>query len=412
MLGARLSTRSHDTQYPFRQDSDFWYMTGFNHPHALAVLRTDGGPPYTLFVEPRNREAETWTGYRPGIEGAKQDFGADAAFEIGEFEKELAGILSKARQLYHVLGRDQDLDAKVAEILNDMRLRSRQGFEPPSSIVDLRNLLHEMRLRKEDAELDIMRRAAAITAEAHREAARLARDGRFEYELAARLEYAFRRLGASGPAYTSIVGSGRNATTLHYTSNDNKLASGELVLIDAACELEGYASDVTRTYPVGGSLEGPGRAIYEVVLAAQQASIQACRPGANLDEIHDTAVRALVEGLVALGLLSGSVEDLIGEEAYRRYYMHRTSHWLGLDAHDVGSYCVGGKPRSLEPGMVFTVEPGIYVAVDDEIASAEFRGIGVRIEDDIVITEDGHENLTRAIPRHPVDVEAWVRDAI
>jgi Xaa-Pro aminopeptidase len=411
LFGARLATRSHDTQFPFRQDSDFWYLTGFNHPQAAAVLRTDGGPPYTLFVEPRNREAETWTGYRPGTEGAKRDYGADEAFAIDDFEKDLPGILSKAKQIYHVLGRDRDLDAKLAGILDDMRLRSRQGFEPASMLADPRNLLHEMRLRKEAAELDIMRRAAAITAEAHRHAARLVREGRFEYEVAAMLEYTFRRLGASGPAYTTIVGSGRNATTLHYIVNDKRLSSGELVLIDAACELDGYATDVTRTYPVGGSMNGPARAIYEVVLASQEASLRACRPGATLDEIHDAAVHSLVEGLVDLGLLSGEVEELIAEDALHPYYMHRTSHWLGLDAHDVGTYTVGGKPRVLEPGMVFTVEPGIYVAHDDENASEEFRGIGVRIEDDVVITSNGHENLTAAVPKRPADLEAWMRDA-
>ncbi len=409
LLGARPATRSHDTQYPFRQDSDFWYLTGFNHPQAVAVLRTDGGARYTLFVESRNRAAETWTGYRPGTEGAKRDYGADEAFEIGDFEKELPGILSKAKQIYHVLGRERDLDGKLAEILGDMRLRSRQGFEPASIIADPRNLLHEMRLRKETAELEIMRRAAAITAEAHREAVGLIRDGRFEYEIAAMLEYTFRRLGASGPAYTTIVGSGKNATTLHYTANDKQLVSGELVLIDAACELDGYASDVTRTYPVDGSMEGPARAVYEVVLTAQETCLQACRPGVTLEEIHDTAVRSLVEGLVDLGLLRGDVDELIAEDSYRPYYMHRTSHWLGLDAHDVGTYTVGGKPRVLEPGMVFTVEPGLYIADDDE--SAEFRGIGVRIEDDVVITADGHENLTAAIPRRPADLEAWIRDS-
>lgn len=411
LFGARLATRSHDTQFPFRQDSDFWYLTGFDHPRAAAILRTDGGPPFTLFVEPRNREAETWTGYRPGTEGAKRDYGADEAFSIDDFEKELPGIVSKAKQLYHVLGRDRDLDAKLAEILDGMRLRSRQGCEPASMIVDPRNLLHEMRLRKEDAELEIMRRAAAITVEAHRGAARLIREGRFEYEIAAMLEYTFRRLGSSGPAYPTIVGSGPNATTLHYITNDKELSRGELVLIDAACELEGYATDVTRTYPVGGSMEGPARAVYEVVLAAQEASLRACRPGATLDEIHDAAVRSLVEGLVDLGLLSGDVEALIAEDAHQPYYMHRTSHWLGLDAHDVGTYTVDGKARALEPGMVFTVEPGIYVADDDENASEEFRGIGVRIEDDVVITREGHENLTAAVPKSPADLEAWMRDA-
>jgi Xaa-Pro aminopeptidase len=411
LLGARLAIRSHDTQFPFRQDSDFWYLTGFDHPQAVAVLRTDGGAPYTLFVEPRNREAETWTGYRPGTEGAKGDYGADEAFPIGEFETELPGILSKAKQIYHVLGRDRDLDARLAEILGEMRLRSRQGFEPASIIADPRSLLHEMRLRKEPVELDIMRRAAAITTEAHFETAKLIREGCFEYELAAMLEYTFRRLGASGPAYTTIVGSGRNATTLHYISNDKKLVGGELVLIDAACELDGYATDVTRTYPVDGSMRGPARGIYEVVLAAQEAAIEVCRPGVTLDEIHDTAVRCLVEGLVDLGLLSGAVDQLIAEDSHLRYYMHRTSHWLGLDAHDVGTYSVAGKPRVLEPGMVFTVEPGLYVADDDENASAEFRGIGVRIEDDVVITEDGCENLTAAIPKRPADLEAWMREA-
>jgi Xaa-Pro aminopeptidase len=411
LQGARLAIRSHDTQYPFRQDSDFWYLTGFDHPQAVAVLRTDGGAPYTLFVEPRNREAETWTGYRPGTEGAKRDYGADEAFEIGDFEKELPDLLSKARQIYHVLGRQTDLDAKIAKILGDMRLLSREGLEPASVIADPRNLLHEMRLRKEGTELDIMRRAAAITAEAHSEAARLIGEGRFEYEVAAVLEYTFRRLGASGPAYTTIVGGGPNATTLHYTANDKQLGRGELVLIDAACELEGYASDVTRTYPVDGSMEGAARALYEVVLTAQEASLGACRPGATLDEIHDAAVRSLVEGLVALGLLEGNVDELIAEDAHRRYYMHRTSHWLGLDAHDVGTYTVGGKPRVLEPGMVFTVEPGLYIAEDDESASAEFRGIGIRIEDDVVITDDGFENLTAAIPKRPADLEAWMRDS-
>jgi Xaa-Pro aminopeptidase len=411
LFGARLATRSHDTQFPFRQDSDFWYLTGFNHPRAAAILRTDGGPPFTLFVEPRNREAETWTGYRPGVEGAKRDYGADEAFSIDDFEKELPGIVSKAKQIYHVLGRDRDLDAKLAEILDGMRLRSRQGFEPASMIVDPRNLLHEMRLRKEAAELEIMRRGAAITVEAHHQAARLIREGSFEYEIAAMLEYTFRRLGASGPAYPTIVGSGPNATTLHYITNDKELSRGELVLIDAACELEGYATDVTRTYPVGGSMEGPARAVYEVVLAAQEASLRACRPGATLDEIHDAAVRSLVEGLVDLGLLSGDVEALIAEDAHQPYYMHRTSHWLGLDAHDVGTYTVDGKARALEPGMVFTVEPGIYIAADDENASEKFRGIGVRIEDDVVITREGHENLTAAVPKSPADLEAWMRDA-
>jgi Xaa-Pro aminopeptidase len=410
LRGARVLTRSADTEFPFRQDSDFHYLTGFDHPHALAVLRTDGGPPYALFVEPRDRAAETWTGYRPGVEGAVSDYGADEAFPADALDAKLPGLLERAQRLFHVLGRDTKLDARIVEILETMRLRSRQGFVPASEIIDPRRVLHEMRLRKEPAELEIMRRAAAISAEAHRQAARLAEEGRFEYELEAALLHQFRRRGAAGPAYSSIVGGGRNATVLHYIRNDQKLTDGELVLIDAGCELDGYASDVTRTYPVGGSYRGSQRAVYEVVLEANLTGMALAKPGATLPQIHQATTRRLVEGMVELGLLSGRVDDLIQAEAQRRYYMHNTSHWLGLDVHDVGAYAVDGKPRTLEPGMVFTIEPGLYVAADDTTAPAELRGIGVRIEDDVAITAGGCENLTAAIPKHPADVEAWVRE--
>jgi Xaa-Pro aminopeptidase len=402
--------RSADSPWPFRQDSDFHYLTGFDHPHALAVLRTDGGPSYSLFVEPRDRAAETWTGYRPGVEGAVAEHGADEAHPIDALDAKLPGLLERAQRLFHVVGRNTKLDARIIEILETMRLRSRLGLVPASEIVDPRGVLHELRLRKEPAELEIMRRAAAISAAAHREAARLAEAGRFEYELEAALLHEFRRLGAAGPAYSSIVGTGRNATVLHYIQNDQKLCDGELVLIDAGCELEGYASDVTRTYPVGGSYAGAKRAMYEVVLEANLAGFALARPGATLPEIHQATTRKLVEGMLELGLLAGKLDDLIQSEAQRRYYMHNTSHWLGLDVHDVGAYAEGGKPRVLEPGMVFTIEPGLYVPADDENAPAALRGIGVRIEDDVVITDGGYENLTAAIPKHPADVEAWMRD--
>jgi Xaa-Pro aminopeptidase len=410
LQGNRLVTRSADSEFPFRQDSDFHYLTGFDHPHAVAVLRTDGGPAYTLFVEPRDRAAETWTGYRPGVEGAVADHGADEAHPSDALDAKLPGLLERAQRLFHVVGRNTKLDARIVEILETMRLRSRLGLVPASEIVDPRAALHEMRLRKEPAELAIMRRAAAISAAAHREAARLAEVGRFEYELEAALLHQFRRHGAAGPAYSSIVGTGRNATVLHYIRNDQQLGDGELVLIDAGCELEGYASDVTRTYPVGGSYAGAPRALYEVVLEANLAGFALARPGATLPEIHQATTRKLVEGMVELGLLTGRIDDLIQSEAQRRYYMHNTSHWLGLDVHDVGAYAEGGKPRMLEPGMVFTIEPGLYVAADDESAPAALRGIGVRIEDDVAITASGCENLTAAIPKHPADVEAWVRD--
>ena len=407
-LGGRLIKRSRDTEYPFRQDSDFWYLTGFDYPDAVAVLRTDSGPGYTLYVQPRDRDTEIWTGYRPGVEGAQNDYGADEAYESDAFLKHLPGLVGRAKQFYHVLGQDPVVDSKIIETLENLRLRSRQGVVPTEAIIDPRSIVHEMRLFKEPAELDIMRRAAEITREAHTEAGRIAHAGINEYELEAAIEYAFRRRGARGPAYSSIVGGGKGATILHYIANDQPLVKNELVLIDAGCELEGYASDVTRTLPVGGRFEGAGRDLYEVVLEAQLAGIKVCEPGATLGEIHDITVNSLVEGLVSLRLLSGNVDELIANEAYRRFYMHNTSHWLGLDVHDVGVYQISGEPRKLQPGMVFTVEPGLYIAADDEEADARFRGIGVRIEDDVVITESGHENLTAAIPKATEEVEALV----
>ena len=408
--GARMVQRSRDTEYPFRQDSDFWYLTGFDHPNATALLRTDGGPEYSLFVEPRNPELETWTGYRPGVEGAREDYGADEAYPEAEFLNQLPDIVRRSKRIYHVLGHASEIDRAITNTLEGMRLRSRNVGSPADTIVDPRSIVHEMRLYKEPAELDIMRRASAISREAHEAGARLAQGGTYEYEVEAAIEYTFRRLGARGPAYTTIVGGGNNATVLHYVTNSEKLHDHEMMLVDAGCELEGYASDVTRTYPIGGSFSAAGRAIYDVVLAAQRAGIEQCAPGKTLADVHAASVRAIVEGLVDLKLLSGEVDDVIEKEAYRRFYMHKTSHWLGLDVHDVGNYGLDGNHRPLEPGMVFTVEPGIYLAADDEDTHAEFRGIGVRIEDDIAITEDGCENLTEAIATDPEDVEALVTD--
>jgi Xaa-Pro aminopeptidase len=406
--GASMARRSRDTEYPFRQDSDFWYLTGFDHPNAIALLRTDGGPEYTLYVEPRDRELEIWNGYRPGVEGAREDYGADEAFPKAEFLGQLPDIVRRTKRIYHVLGHNSEIDRAITGTLDGMRLRSRNVGAPADTIVDPRSIVHEMRLYKEPAELDIMRRASAISREAHEAGAQLAKSGAYEYEMEAIIEYTFRRLGARGAAYTTIVGGGSNATVLHYVTNSEKLRDHEMVLVDAGCELEGYASDVTRTYPIGGRFTAAGRAIYDVVLAAQRAGIGQSVPGKTLADVHAASVRALVEGLVDLKLLSGDVDELIAKETYRRFYMHKTSHWLGLDVHDVGNYGSGGNHRPLESGMVFTVEPGIYVAADNEDANAEFRGIGVRIEDDIAITEDGYENLTEAIATDPEDVEALV----
>jgi Xaa-Pro aminopeptidase len=407
-LGARMVTRSRDTEYPFRQDSDFWYLTGFDHPNSVAVLRTDGGPEYTLYVEPRDREKETWTGFRPGVESACEDFGADEAHPVSEFSSGLPTLLKKAKRIYHVLGQMADVDRRIIETLESMHLRSRQDAAPADAIVDPRSIVHEMRLFKEPAELDIMRRAATISHEAHRTGAALVHSGAYEYEIEAAIEYTFRRRGARGAAYTTIVGSGSNGTILHYVTNSEKLQEGELVLVDAGCELEGYASDITRTYPVDGQFTPAGRAVYEVVLAAQQAAIGQAQPGKTLTEIHDAAVQTLVEGLVELELLSGNVEELIARDAYRPFFMHKTSHWLGLDVHDVGNYWRGTTQRPLETGMVFTIEPGLYIAPDNEEVSAEFRGIGIRLEDNIAITHDGCENLTASLPTAPDEIEALV----
>jgi Xaa-Pro aminopeptidase len=404
-----LVARSNDTQFPFRQDSDFWYLTGFDHPDAIAVFRTTDDPEFTLFVQPRDRAAETWNGVRPGIEGAKDIFGADAAYSIDELDQHLPRLLEGAKRVFHTLGRDAEFDRKLMAHQESFRNRSKQGFEPASEFIDLRSILHEMRLIKDAGEIEVMRRAADISREAHLEAAKLAQDGRMEYELEAAIGHVFRRRGGSGPAYTSIVAGGANATILHYVRNDQPLRSGELVLIDAGVELEGYASDVTRSYPVGGRFEGEGRAIYEVVLAAQEACIAAVRPDTTLPDLHQIALRDLTEGLVSLGILSGEVDGLLEKEAYRPYYMHGTSHWLGLDVHDCGAYTLSKQQRKLEPGMVFTIEPGLYIPADDPDAPERFRGIGVRIEDDVAVTEDGVEDLTAAIPKELAAVEAWMR---
>lgn len=414
-VGGSLTVRSADTEYPFRQDSDFWYLTGFDHTDAVAILSTLEGPDFTLFVQPRDQAAETWTGYRPGAEGAIADYGADAAYPIDELLDRLPEMLRGARSVHHALGRHTKLDARIIALQDEIRRQSRGGILPAEALIDPRLLVHEMRMLKTADEISIMQRAAEISLEAHRAAARICRDGRFEYELEAELAHVFRGRGGSGPAYGSIVGSGVNATILHYIRNDQPLRSGELVLIDAGVELEGYASDVTRCYPVDGRFTPEARELYELVLAAQMASLEASRPGATLPEVHAASVRTLTRGLVDLGFLEGEVDGLIEQEAYRPYYMHGTSHWLGLDVHDVGAYVVRTgdgttKPRPLAPGMAYTIEPGLYVSANDPKAPERFRGLGIRIEDDVVITEDGILNLTRDIPKRIADIESWMHD--
>ncbi len=404
--GGKLRSRSNDVDYPFRQRSDLLYLTGFDQPDAIAVFTDDR---FVLFVQARDPSAETWTGLRPGIEGAIEKFGADEAFPCSKFSEQLPELLSDRSRLYYKYGQDTGLDSVVSAALEVIRGQVRRGINGPEAIISPDRILHEMRLYKDPDELEVMRAAAAISNEAHRAAARICESGRYEYELEAALLFEFRRRGGSGPAYPSIVGSGENATILHYIENQSELRDGELVLIDAGVELDGYASDVTRTYPVGGRFEGIARDVYAVVIQAQEAAIASIRPGTTLPAIHDIALRCLVDGLVSLGALEGDVETLIKESAYRPFYMHSTGHFLGLDVHDVGHYSIAGQPQELRPGMAFTVEPGLYFSARDAETPASLQGIGVRIEDDVIITDSGYEVLTQAIPKKIDDLEAWMR---
>jgi len=404
---AREATRSNDTEYRFRQDSDFYYLTGFSEPDAIAVVTPSRSERYTLFVRPRDKEKETWTGRRAGVEGAKEKFGADAAFSVEEFQEKLSELLDGARNLYYRLGDGHpELDQAVVRQIASMRNRGWRNIHPPQAVVDPGSILHEMRLFKTDEEIALMQRAADIAAEGHREAMRAARPGMKEYEIEALIEYVFRRSGASAPAYNSIVGGGANATILHYVNNDAELRDGDLLLIDAGAEYEGFASDITRTFPVSGRFTDAQRDIYQLVLDCQERCIEMIAPGVTMDEMHKRSVEILTEGMIRLGLLKGDVQKLIEEEQYKKFYMHRLGHYLGLDVHDVGLYHSDGQPRPVEAGMVMTVEPGLYIAEDAEDIPEKYRGIGVRIEDDVLVTSEGHRVLTAEAPKRVEEIES------
>lgn len=410
LAAAPVTIRNNDVEHDYRQDSDLHYLTGFDEPEAVLILTTVHDEHRSvLFVRPRDPEREVWDGARAGVDGAKELCGVDATFEIRELGKLLPKYLEGASNLYYELGLSPGLDKRVLGAIGRVRGRGRNRKAWPASIVHPDQLWHEMRLVKDEHELQAMRTAADITAEAHRKAMTVAEPGMHEYEVEAVFREVFRRRGAERAAYGPIVGSGPNATVLHYRANRRKMEDGDLLLIDAGCEYDYYASDVTRTFPVSGSFSEPQRRVYEVVLAAQEAAIEATAPGATIEGIHDVTRRKLVEGMVELGLLEGDVDTLIEEETFKRYYMHRTSHWLGMDVHDVGGYFVDGEPRKLTPGMVLTIEPGIYISAEDDQAPEALRGIGVRIEDDILVTEAGCENLTAAIPKTVDEVEAACR---
>jgi Xaa-Pro aminopeptidase len=402
--------RSNDSHHPYRQSSDLLYLSGFSEAESVLVLvpgRRAGE--ILLFCRERDTEREVWDGPRLGPEGAVAALGLDDAYDIADIDDILPGLIEGRNRVYYQFGRDQEFDLKLLAWVNRVRAQVRHGAHPPHEFLQLGHLLHELRLFKSREELKVMRRAGAIAAEAHCAAMRAVRPGLHEYSIEAELLYHFRRHGAQ-PAYESIVGAGSNACVLHYRSNDAPLRDGDLLLIDAGAELHGYASDITRTFPVNGRFTAAQRAIYELVLDAQAAAIAEVRPGNHWDAPHQAAVRVLTDGMLRLGLLKGTLDKALDSGAYKRFYMHRTGHWLGLDVHDVGDYRIDGQPRLLEPGMVLTVEPGCYIAPDSKGVGARWRGIGVRIEDDVVVTASGCEVLSESAPKHPEAIEALIAE--
>ena len=408
---AEVVIRNGDVEHDFRQDSDMHYLCGFDEPHSVLLL-SNQHPEHrsVLFVQARDPAREIWDGPRAGVDGAVKDFGVDAAYTIEELDEKLPEYLKNVDRLYYRWGCGAEFDADIQQAIETLRPLRRKGIEGPNSLHDPTKILHEHRLFKDADEVEAMRKAASISAEAHKAAMRTAQPGAFEYEVEATLLSHFRRGGSPRAAYGSIVGSGAHATILHYVKNDGAIADGDLLLIDAGCELQHYASDITRTFPANGKFSAEQRAIYEIVLRSERAGIQATTPGATLDGIHDVCVRELISGLLEIGLLEGTVESQIESADYKKFYMHRTSHWLGMDVHDVGSYFSEGKARPLEPGMVFTIEPGIYIGETSDVED-RWKGIGIRIEDDVLVTSDGHDVLTDGVPTDPDAIEAWIAGA-
>ncbi len=417
LFTAPEALRNRDSEYPYRWDSYFYYLSGFPEPQAALVMKVDGDRTETLlFCREKNPEREIWDGLRFGPQAAAERFGFDQAFAISELDERMPALLADQPAVYCMLGSDPALDARMQRWLGAVRAQARMGVSAPSQAIDVRALLDEMRLVKDAHEVDLMQRAARISAAAHVRAMRRTRPGMREFELEAELLHEFRRCGSQFPAYGSIVAGGRNACVLHYRENTSELRDGDLLLIDAGCELDGYASDITRTWPVNGRFSPAQRALYDIVLAAQAAAIAATRPGTRFIDPHDAAVRVLVQGMIDCGLLEGSVDGVIESGAYKRFYMHRTGHWLGMDVHDCGEYRQPGEPgtgdarpwRILRPGMVLTVEPGIYVQAAADVP-APFHDIGIRIEDDALVTDDGCEILTADVPKAANDIEALMR---
>ncbi|HEY1181627.1 MAG TPA: Xaa-Pro aminopeptidase [Rhodocyclaceae bacterium] len=402
-------TRNRDAHFPYRADSYALYLSGFTEPEAVVVLIAGDGKQTRnqsiLFCRDKNEEREIWDGYRYGPTAAAEAFGFDAAYSIAELDEKLVELMADQPALYYAIGHDEGWDARITRALNGVRAQARAGKRAPENIRDIRAILDAQRLFKDEYEIALMRRAGEISGAAHQRAMRATRPGKYEYEIEAELLHEFRRHGCQAPAYTSIVAGGRNACVLHYVENNQPLNDGDLLLIDAGGELDGYASDITRTFPVNGRFSGAQRDVYQLVLDAQTAAIAATRPGNTFIDPHDAAVKVLAQGMLDLKLLTGTLDEVLEQESYKRFYMHRTGHWLGLDVHDAGEYKDGDEWKKLAPGMVLTVEPGCYIRPADDVPAA-FHNIGIRIEDDALVTANGCEILTQATPKTIAEIEA------
>lgn len=411
---APMAVMHNDVEYTYRQDSDFFYLTGFNEPDAVAILAPHHPEhQFILFVQPKDPEKETWTGYLHGVEGAKEIFAADEAYSIQELDEKLPQYLEKAERIYYHLGRDKTFNTNVLNHWQKLIATFPRRGTGPTALEDTNFILHPLRLLKTAAELDNIRQATAISAQAHNRAREFTKVGHYEYQIQAEIEHTFRLEGGMGPAYPSIVASGANACILHYINNNRQVQENELLLIDAGCAYNYYNGDITRTFPVNGKFTPEQKIIYEIVLEAQLKAIEVVKTGNPYNLFHDTAVRTIVEGLVDLGLLVGDIDEIIKEEKYKPFYMHRTGHWLGLDVHDAGGYKVNEETwQTLQPGHVLTVEPGIYIAPDIKPAEGQpevpekWRGIGIRIEDDVLVTATGNEVLTATVPKKVEDIES------
>ncbi|MEE8388088.1 MAG: Xaa-Pro aminopeptidase [Acidiferrobacterales bacterium] len=405
-----VRTRNRDVEYVYRPDSDFFYLTHFPEPEAIVVLVPDRSHgEYILFCRERDPEKETWDGYRAGIEGACHKYGADDAFPIDDIDDILPGLLENRDKVYCNMGRYPEFDRRLMGWVNEVRAKSRNGVHAPGEFVDLDHIVHELRLFKRADEVKTMRKAARISAQAHIRAMQMCKPGMYEYQIEAEFLHEFRRNGSQYPAYPPIVGGGANSCILHYIENSAQLKDGDMLLIDAGCELDGYASDITRTFPVNGKYTGEQKAIYELVLAAQLAAIEQVKPGSHWNEPHEAAVRIMVDGLLDLKLLKGKANDIIDNQEYRKYYMHRTGHWLGMDVHDVGDYKVDGIWRLLEPGLVLTIEPGLYISAGEKDVDERWWNIGVRIEDDVLVTRQGCDVLSKDAPKEVSEIESLMR---